>query len=563
MKKLLFFVILFTLIIGVAGFWYWQKNPYSRDILKLEILGPQTSGIGEEMVYTVKYKNNGNIRLEEPRLVFEFPEHSFIEQNNGKRKEMGPGELGDIYPGEEKTIEFKARLFGKEGELKTAKAWLSYRPKNLNARYESGTTFTTAIESFPLTFDFDLPSKAESGREFDFSLNYFSSLDYPLYGLGVRIEYPSGFEFIKSSPGSLGVTDWEIPLLNKAEGGRIQVSGRLLGQEKERKIFKSSLGIWLEDEFIPLKEAARGVEIVKPNIFITQQINGSRGYTANPGDELHYEIFFKNISEEPFQELFLAVTLEGRAFDLDTMTAQSGQVRHQEGAGQAVWEWRDVPRLKFLDKGEEGKVDLFVRIRDNWEVKSIDEKNFSLKSKVLISQAQEEFETKINSKLEVEQKGYFGSGPFENSGPLPPKSGEKTTYTIMWQVKNYYNDVKNAKVKARLPGNVRLTGKISPSEESPNFTFDNMSREIVWSVQDDQLLKAGTGIFTAPPAIAFQVELSPGSGDSGRAMALISEARIQGEDQWTDTIIAGTSSGIDTNLPDDQTAASERGIVVQ
>ena len=92
---------------------------------------------------------------------------------------------------------------------------LNYQPKNIKARYESATTFTTVIKTLSLTFDFDLSSKIEAGRDFKFYLNYFSSLDYPLTNLGVKIEYPSGFEFLESSPRSLGKTEWEIPLLNK------------------------------------------------------------------------------------------------------------------------------------------------------------------------------------------------------------------------------------------------------------------------------------------------------------------------------------------------------------
>jgi hypothetical protein len=50
-------------------------------------------------------------------------------------------------------------------DLKTAKASLSYTPKNLTARYESNTTLTTKIDTVPITLDFDLPSKVEKGNQ--------------------------------------------------------------------------------------------------------------------------------------------------------------------------------------------------------------------------------------------------------------------------------------------------------------------------------------------------------------------------------------------------------------
>lgn len=559
MKKFIFIIIILCIALGAAGFWYWQRNPYSKEILKLEILGSEEAAIFQEVEYTVKYKNNGNVRLEEPRLIFEFPEYTLLEEGLSRRQEIGPEELGDIYPGEEKTLQFKGRLFGKEGDIKTAKAWLSYRPKNLQARYESATTFTTEIKSVPLTFDFDLSSKIEAGRDFKFSLNYYSSLDYPLSNLGIKIEYPSGFEFLGSDPQGLAKTEWEVSLLNQAEGGRIEITGKLSGEVKEQKIFKATFGIWQEDEFVLLKEITRGVEITRPRLFVFQQINGQSQYIANPGDLLHYEIFFRNIGEEPFTDLFLVATLGGRGFDLETVKADSSQFKR--GDNSIIWDWRDVPKLRFLGQGEEGKVEFWINLKDEWEISSPQEKNAILKNTVLISQIKEEFETKINSKLAISQRGYYQEEVFGNSGPIPPKVGETTTYTIIWQAKNYFNDVKNVKVKAVLPLNVRLTGKIFPEQESSKFAFDIQSREIIWMVRDNQVMETGTGVLNPAPNIAFQVALTPTSGQKGKVLPIIKEAIITGEDQWTESFIEGKTSAIDTTLPDDLTVSSGQGIV--
>ena len=516
MRKVIIIIIVLSALLSIAGYWYWQRNPYSKEILKLEILGPGNASIAQEIEYTVKYKNNGDVRLEEPRLIFEFPEYTLLEQGVSRRIEIGPEELGDIYPGEEKTFKFKCRLLGKQEEVKTAKAWLNYRVKNLQARYESTTTFSTIINSVPLTFDFDLSSKAEAGRDFEFYLNYFSSLDYPLTDLGIRIEYPDGFEFLGSDPKGLNKTEWEIPLLNKAEGGRIEINGKLSGELKEQKMFKAFLGVWQDDEFIILKEITKGVEITKPQLSIFQHINGQSGYTASPGDLLHYEVFFRNISGEPFKDLFLVVSLDGGGFDFDTIKSESGQL--QKGDNSVIWDWRDVPKLKFLDQGKEGKVEFWIDLKDGWEISGSEEKNAVLKNTVLISQVKEEFETKVNSKLEISQQA----------------SQQGDIYTITWQAKNYLNDVKNVKVKAILPSGVNLFGNISPESESSKFAFDSGSREIVWMVGN---MEAGTGILNEASNISFQVSLTSGQ-------TIINKAVITGEDQWTEFFVQGEASKI-------------------
>lgn len=551
-NKLIFFILFLAFLVGLVGLWYYQRNFYSKEVLKLEILGPSEIQLLDEVEYTVKYKNNGNVALEDAKLVFEYPEYSLIEDSKPEREEI---ELEDIYPGQENTFQFKARILGKENEIKKAKATLSYRPKNLQAFYESSTTFSTQIKSVPITFEFDLSSRVEAGRELKFYLNYFSSLNYPLSNLRVNIEYPLGFEFRESSPAALDKTEWEIGLLNKMEGGRIEVKGKLTGEIKEQKIFKATFGVWQKDEFILLKERIKGVEIIKPQLSIFQQINGASDYIANPGDSLHYEIFFRNIGEESFSDLFLVTRLEGLAFDFDSVSSDFGQFN--KGDNSIVWDWRKVPELKSLGRGQEGKVDFLVNLKESWDKTSKDE-DFVLKNNVIISQVKEEFETKITSKLVIKQAGYFEDEVFGNSGPLPPKVGEATTYTIIWQAKNYYNEVKNVKVKATLAQDVKLTGHIFPEDQSSKFAFDSLSREIVWDIGDFQ---AGSGVLSPGPSIAFQISFTPSSSHIGQKPDLISEAKITGEDTWTSKILQVVSPAINTTLPDDPTVSEEMGIV--
>lgn len=112
-----------------------------------------------------------------------------------------------------------------------------------------------------------------------------------------------------------------------------------------------------------------------------------------------------------------------------------------------------------------------------------------------------------------------------------------------------------------MPSNVRLTGRIFPEEESSKFAFDNHSREILWMVKDSETMEAGTGVLNPTPIISFQVALKPTSGQKGGIAQIIGEATITGEDQWTETVVSGISSAINTTLPDDPTVSSEQGVV--
>jgi len=550
-NRIILVIIILAFLIGLVGY-LWQRQVFSKEVLNLEILSSREVALAEEVEYTVKYKNNGAVTLEEPRLIFEYPKQAIVSDNKPLRQEII---LDDIYPGTEKTISFKARLLGEKGENITAKATLSYRPKNLTARYESETTFTAIIESVPLTFEIDLPSKIESARSFTFRINYFSNLDYPLTDLRVQTEYPSEFEFIESAPASLEKDEWLIPVLNKNQGGKIEITGKVSGQVSDARVFVAKLGIFKEGEFISLKEVEKGLEITKPLIYIRQEINGNPQYTARPGDWLHYEIYFKNIGENILNDIFIINQLEGEAFDRETIRSDLGQA--EPGTNSVIFDGRKISQLQYLLPMEEKKIDFWIKVKD--DLGSVEKPTLINKISISsIGDVKEEFVTKISSKLEIVQKGFFHDEVFGNRGPIPPRVGEATTYTIMWQVKNYYSLVKDIKVRAILPAGVELTGKIFPEDEATKFSFDSQSREITWSVGD---LERGSGVFLPTKDIAFQVSLTPNQSQRGQTPKIINTAAATGEDTWTDRILEATSPALDTTLPDDESITEEMGRV--
>jgi len=537
MKKILIFLVISILIVGAISFWYLNKNSYSKETLKVEIIGPEKITVGNEIEYTVKFRNNGDVRLENAKLTFEYPEYSEPEEGNALREVISADELGTIYPGEEKTFSFKGKIFGRDGETRTAKVSINYSPNNLNASYESQSSLTSVIKEVPLTFNFDIPSKIESGDQFSFRINYFSNMDNSISNLIAKIYYPDGFEFISSVPSTLEKTEWELGSLNKAQGGRIEIDGRLVGDIRDNKTFRGEIGIWREGEFVLLKNISQNVEIIEPSIYIIQQINNNPQYIANPGDSLHYEILFRNIGRNALEKLFLIAKLKGDAFDFDTLKSDQGVF--ESGDNSIIFDWRKVPSLQFLDNGEEGMVEFWIELKDNWELKDGSEP--VIDNVVYLSQISKDFTTKVNSNIDVITTGYFNNISFENtefinSGVNPPRAGETTNYTLSWDLKNYFNDVNNVKVKAKLPNYINLTGKIYPN--NCNLTFDNGSKEVVWNVGN---VEAGTGVLSdkQKKQCVFQIAVKPNQNNS--STKIIENILIEGEDQFTGGFIEQNS----------------------
>lgn len=554
MSKFFKVLIVFALVLAAVGYGFWRKNIYSKEELKLEIFGPREAALGQEVEYVVKYKNNGDFRLESPSLVFTAPDFSIKDDKIFTKEVLDAEKLGGaIYPGEEKSYTFKFRVAGKAGEAKIAKASVSYQPKNLSARYESSTTFTTIMKEAPLDLEMDLSSTVEADKSFHLKINYFSNVDWLLTDLRVSVDYPAGYSFSQSSPKSFDKNEWVIPVLNKNQSGTIDIVGQLSGSLDEGKVFRARIGMWKDGQYMQLREIEKGARIVKPTVALRQTINGDANYTAKPGEWLHYEVYYKNVSDKELYNLVLVDSLEGDLFDLTTIKSETGSFR--PGDNSLVFDWKQNSQLAYLPMANEGKVEFWIKLKDDLSRLNRPE----LANKVMIGPAREDFVTKISSKLELAQKAFYSDEIFGNTGPLPPQAGMATTYTVTWQAKNYYSNVKAAVVRAILPPEAQfVSGKIFPEIQTAGLTYNEATREIVWNIGD---MVAGQGLVSSPLNVSFQIAVSPMNSQIGGTAGIIGQAVIRGSDEWTEAMLESAAPVLDTASLSDPILTENSGIV--
>jgi uncharacterized repeat protein (TIGR01451 family) len=509
-------------LIGIAAF-YWQNLSYSKQVLKLEILGPDKADMGQSLEYTVKFKNNGEVRLTNPDLFFQFPDGALLDADQQKVMHLDSTALGgDIYPGEERSFKFTTRLLGKENETKQLQARMSFQPAGLKTTNEIKTTFTTILGKVPINLSIEMPDQAASGKALNIRVSYSSNVPYPLKDLTCKMDLPADFSMQYSNPKALD-NQWDIPILNESGAGKIELSGILNGQANDQKVFKAQIGIWQDGNFIVLKDAVRGVQIIAPSVYVTQKINNSDTYTASPGDQLHYEISFLNAGTEPMQNLVLISRLDSANIDLGSIKVPEGA--YQQGDNSIIWDGSKIPALQFLDVGQQGTVEFWVNVNNRWAMRNSADKNPVITNRVTISPTNQSFLTKINSSLVAEQKIYNNNQYFTNSGPYPLQVGQKTYLTVEWKVKNYYNDVEGAQIKGVLSPNVIFENQIWPS--TAKITYDENTREVSCEIGS---LPAGTGFLNDPKVCGFQVSVIP---EMKEDTLIVGGAQATGNDQWT------------------------------
>ena len=521
-KKILITVVSILALFASIFFW-WQSTSFSKEVLKLEILGKSEVSLGESVEYVVRYKNNGNVRLEEPELIFEYPKEAIIDGEKIlllDEEDLG----GSIYPGQEKTFTFRARLLGQEGSLRIAKATLSFKIKDLNVRNEVSTEFLSTIKEVPINLDFNLPSQITStDKAFSFSVNYASEVAYALEDLSIIVNYPEDFEFLYSSPKALDENQWDIDSLAQYQSGKIELSG--IKKNANQSAFTVKLGIWKNNEFVVLKEITSWLKVVSPSLYITQKVNNAYDYIAKVGDSLHFEISFRNIGDEALTDLILISKLDGNLYDLNTVNAPLA--KYTLGDNSIIFEAKNFSKLAYLDTDETGVIEFFVDLKKDLDKNTLAQTNQKVKNIVTLGGAKEEFITKMETILTAKQYIDTSNQYLQSSGPYPLQKNKTSKVTIVWEILNTFNDVGGVKMRAIIPENGTFIKE--ESQEENGLTFNEETSELVWDVGT---VPAGSGQTKESKKIAFQIILSPEIIVPG-GILILPGAHVSGNDEWT------------------------------
>lgn len=561
-------LLLIAVVLIIAGLLFWYGlTSFDKDKVELQIKGPERAASGEEITYTIEYQNKNRTDLRDIKLTFYYPQGAIPLNGNNLVETINLPDLPAKKTGDYK---LKAKLIGFINETKTARAQLNYQAGRITSRFTNEASFSTTIFAVPLVLDFDLPEKLVNEQSVSFSLRYINQSSASFDNLRLQIEYPDGFVFESSDPEPLERNNvWPIGTLLAGEQGRIFIQGVIKGEEGQIKSFRAQLGLFKDEQFTAYTETFSPVQISISPLFISQIVNNSADYITQAGETLAYQLTYKNTTDTGIREVVISSQLEGEALDFASLKLDGGSF---DGAKQMiVWKASNLSDLAYLAPHQEGKLNFSIKVKKPLPIKNYTNKNFTItntakiySSKVplplerLELSSENKLITKIASQLTIDTKGYYHDDLISNSGPIPPRVGQRTTYTIKWQLVNTANDLTGVKAEAFLPPHVEWLNNINPAMS--DLDYNPQTGQLVWQVGS---LPAGTGIILPAKWVAFQVAITPGLMHVGGLMELIGQSTATGYDDFVGLDLRGTDTAIDTNLPDDQSIGYNGGVVSQ
>lgn len=542
---------------------------FTDDRIGISVVGPSEVASAETVEYTLRYDNGNILPADDVSITLTFPDSFRIEKGEGMSIQgntatLPVGEVGGRSYGEAK---FSGKFYGSKGTRIYLKATFGFSPSGMSSRFEKNTQYDVTIASSPLVLEAIAPKEIASGNEVEYVISYRNESDLPFSNLRVKAEYPDGFRFNQSEPKSTeGDSLWRIGDLLPHASGEIRVKGILTGSRDQAKVLRASLGVLQGDGMlVAYDEKERTTRIVMSPLTITQTVNGKTDLSVSPGDMLKYELKYMNEGTIGLRDVIITLEMNASLLDMTRLILRGGS--YDTARNVITWRASDLPELARLEPNRGGTVAFSVPVRGDIAVNTEAGKHLSIRTLAKIDSLDIPFsspnnkvissnmlDVRIGSVVDFQINGFYFDAALPNSGPLPPKVGQETTYTLRFKVTNFLNDISKAKVSMLVPTSVRYTGKRSPDSES--ISYNDRTGQLTWDI--GSILGGGE----SSREVALQFSITPSPNQAGNAAQLLTNAVFEAEDVFTKEPIRIERGSKTTSLPEDKSIATTGHIVV-
>ena len=563
-KFFIFSAVFFVLALGYAGYVFFiGGNTVSNDNIDISILGNNFTAGGEALPLIIGITNRNSSPLELVDLVVEYPKGSTGDLSSNT--ENSRISLGTIPAGTVRNENLNVTLFGPEGSVRPVQVSIEYRVAGSNAIFVKDKLYNVSISSTPINLSVDSPSTINSNQAITLNVKATLNATKLAQNILVRLDYPVGFVFSSAVPApSFGNNVWNLGDLAPGAERDISISGKIVDAfDGEEKTFNISSGSQSDTDKSLIDVVYNSIQdtvaIQKPFIEANLAINGVSGteYTTDAKTPINVVINYANNLDTEVDDLQISALLSGNAFDRKTIIARQGF--YDSAKDVITWDKSSINQLSKISPGDSGTVSFSLSPLALFSAAGgiLSNPTINIEVDIAGNQPMLGFTTnqitnstsatvKIISDVGFSGKALYYSGPFANTGPIPPKVGVATTYTIVWTLSNTANSISNAQINSTLPAWINFVGPISPADA--NLTYNPSTRQILWNADR---ISAGTGITGASQSVSFQISFTPSLSQVGQIPTIINDSVLTGHDDFANVNVSVTQNSLDTKLDND------------
>ncbi|MEX1998008.1 MAG: hypothetical protein WEA04_05055 [Candidatus Andersenbacteria bacterium] len=571
-------LLIFLFGSAVAGtLWYRLRQTVKQEQIRVELTAPTEFTTGETITYRAQLRNDSYVDWENVELVFEPPrgfryrESSHELQRNNKQY---TATLNTLASGQEATVEINGQLLGEHNASLVARAEVVFTPKNFpSGRFTKSTLATTVITLVPIDVAIDATDEAQSGERLLVTVQVRNNSPNTLEGAYLRINPAPGMEVAPEdaqfSPGfSVVDSRWELGVLEPLANVQRQLVVYVEGEPSERRTLDVELGIQDgEEEFIQ-RSVAHLITITASALAVEQVYNDqSNSLIVTPEERISGVIRYTNIGTGGLKNVVIKVAFEGTGIDPASLRLPAGA--YDPTTRTITWTAASVSALATVQPRQEGSVSYEFQILPaaGFPTSGDDAKNNVLTAIATIDSpdlitptgqqrnlVSDRSVLSIATTLSLETDAFYDDGRLgiESSGPLPPRAGEQTTYTLRFRLGSTLNDMGDVKLVAVLPDGVRYMDKIYKT--AGEVTFNERTGEIIWTLPT---LAGLTARALPGEELQAQIAITPAEHQRGQSITFLNRLTAEGTDLFTENSIQTQI----TSFPTTETAVRNKGTV--
>ncbi len=540
------------------------SNIISGDNISIQISGPVSVAGGTPVSFDIVATNKNNIELQLADLTVSFPAGSIDSADPGQPLKTYHKFIGNMTAGQSVKDTVSAIIYGEENLQKQIVVSMTYNVKGSTAVFTKSKSYDILLGSAPVSLAVSTYKEIASGQEFDLKVSLKSNSQQILKNVLLKGDFPFGYKFISSSAPSVGDNaTWSIGDLPAGGQKTITIHGSLTGEDSDNRAFHFAVGTKSSDnpKVIGTQFTSIEQDIIIQKPFISLSIAVDSDQTASDhigqfGQSQRIIISWLNNLPVSVSNMQISVKLSGTAYDRASVTPDSG---YFDSANNTItWSRQTNSEFASVSAGEGGAVTFSIVPRDNGtSANTIVNPVVSMVASVSGNRTQETNVSqsvtaavarniKISSNVALSGRLVHTSGPFTNSGPIPPRVDQATTYTVIWDVDNASSAVGGAVVTATLPPYVKWLNSVSPASE--DVSYDQNSGLVTWNVGN---VSAYTLKSSKRREVAFQISFFPSITQTGQSPTLVNPASLSATDSFTGTSLSSQQGALTTRFSTD------------
>lgn len=539
------FAIIMMISAIVYAYYSFTTGGYAvtqnRIVLQLEI--PTLTPAGQDIAGQVIVGNENRTMFKESYVTLE------VDEGNGEPpKIVNQIQIGDVGVGDKIYKNISLNLSGLEGEEKKVNAVLYYRVPQTESTFQKTASQKVLITKSPVVMSVTGPTQLTISQTGEYLITV-RGISKVLPSVLLAVDVPKQMKISSANFPEVAKGVYSLGPINEGDERVLKLTGAFQNQPEigEKFTIKVRAGKGEENEVKAyFAESTYGINLTKNpvSIFLVDK-SGARGDSISfSGKQPKVSLVLQNNSNVRVKDVDMQIKFSGGLFDSKNVLVD-GAV-YDASTFTATANGSNNEDIREIDPGEQ----IIFPIEFSQLLNTTNVSGRRIGIEVLFTSNTEDGDGKpvtqrVTTALlplegsNAELSTYYFSGAFKNSGPMPPKTGQTTTYTINLTASTNQG-FNSGRFILPLPANVNF---IKALDNTVSYNKD--TKVVTWNI--GTLAKAtSTALGVALKNTAIQVSILPTPDQIRTAPLLTNGARLEAvtndRDKQNFTVISNDAS---------------------